>query len=114
MLGMPTWPPPDTDRNRFLFRLGFPIGVLASAYVLVFALVSNGWLPFVVAVLLIAVTLMLGIGLLLMRAQRLEGRSAEPETPAETAAAPAPDEPVVGGPPPVTPRPRPRPAPTAR
>jgi hypothetical protein len=122
MLGMPTWPPPDTDRNRFLFRLGFPIGVLASAYVLVFALVSNGWLPFVVAVLLIAATLTLGIGLLLMRAQRLEGRSAEPEGPAasEGPAAPAAprttertDDAGAAGPA-VRPRPRPRPAPNAR
>jgi hypothetical protein len=112
MLGMPTWPPPDTDRNRFLFRLGFPIGVLASAYVLAFALVSNGWLPFIVAVLLIAATLVLGIGLLLMRAQRLEVRSAEPE-PEETVAPPAPDGAGADGPA-VRPRPRPRPAPNAR
>jgi hypothetical protein len=113
MLGMPTWPPPDTDRNRFLFRLGFPIGVLASAYVLVFALVSNGWLPFVVAVLLIAATLMLGVGLLLMRAQRLEGSSAEPDgTTAPEAPARADDAGAAG--PAVTPRPRPRPAPNAR
>lgn len=69
----PTWPPPDTERNRFLFRLGFGLGVLASGYVLAFALVSQGWLPFVVAVLLIAGTLMLGTGLLLMR----RGRGAE-------------------------------------
>ncbi len=115
MLGMPTWPPPDTDRNRFLFRLGFPIGVLASAYVLVFALVSNGWLPFVVAVLLIAATMTLGIGLLLMRAQRLEGGSAEPEGPAAPQATGATDPAgPPAGPPAVTPRPRPRPAPNAR
>ena len=113
MLGMPTWPPPDTDRNRFLFRLGFPIGVLASAYVLLFALVSNGWLPYVAAVLLIAATLTLGIGLLLMRAQRLEGRSPEPETPDGAVTAPAPDG-AGAAVPAVTPRPRPRPAPNAR
>ena len=115
MLGMPTWPPPDTDRNRFLFRLGFPIGVLASAYVLVFALVSNGWLPFVAAVLLIAGTLVLGIGLLLMRAQRTEAETVtepEPEPEAgpesESEARPAEPDEVV------RPRPRPRPAPNAR
>jgi uncharacterized protein (DUF58 family) len=106
MLGSPTWPPPDTDRNRFLFRLGFPIGVLASAYVLTFALLSNGWLPYVVAVLLIAATLMLGIGLLLMRAQR-RAASAEKETAEETG-------PGEGVPDDVRPRPRPRPAPNAR
>jgi hypothetical protein len=131
MLGTPTWPPPDTDRNRFLFRLGFPLGVLASVYVLVFALVSNGWLPFVVAVLLIAVTLMLGIGLLLMRAQRGEGRSEEPpgatvpeapggtwvaEAPVATSSPEAPGrtEDVGAAGPAVRPRPRPRPAPNAR
>lgn len=102
MLGSPTWPPPDTDRNRFLFRLGFPVGVLASAYVLTFALLSNGWLPYVVAVLLIAVTLMLGIGLLLMRAQRrATGQTAGPDGPDGAEGAP-------------TPRPRPRSAPNAR
>jgi hypothetical protein len=113
MLGMPTWPPPDTDHNRFLFRLGFPIGVLASAYVLVFALVSNGWLPFVVAVLLIAATLMLGIGLLLMRAQRLEGSSVEPDGTAVPEEPARVDDTGAAGPT-VTPRPRPRPAPNAR
>jgi hypothetical protein len=107
MLATPTWPPPDTDRNRFLFRLGFPVGVLASAYVLTFALRSDGWLPYVVAVLLIAGTLMLGIGLLLMRAQRRATGAAEPapEPPG------ADDDAGTGAP---TPRPRPRPAPNAR
>jgi uncharacterized membrane protein len=112
MLGSPTWPPPDTDRNRFLFRLGFPIGVLASAYVLTFALLSNGWLPYIVAVLLIAATLMLGIGLLLMRAQRRVG-AAEKETAEESE--PAEETgPGEGVPDDVRPRPRPRPAPNAR
>jgi hypothetical protein len=101
MLGVtPTWPPPDTDRNRFLFRLGFPVGVLASAYVLTFALVSQGWLPFVAAVLLIAATLLLGIGLLLMRRQRRAGGGDVPDD--------GEDDPGA------TPRPRPRPAPSAR
>jgi hypothetical protein len=113
MLRTPTWPPPDTDRNRFLFRLGFPIGVLASAYVLTFALVSNGLLPYVVAVLLIAVTLMLGIGLLLMRAQRRDGTTDD-----ETGTRPGPDGTAPAAPvaeqPAATPRPRPRPAPNAR
>ena len=105
MLGVtPTWPPPDTDRNRFLFRLGFGIGVLASAYVLTFALVSQGWLPFVVAVLLIAGTLLLGIGLLLMRRER-RGNTGE---------VPDDDEDGDGDAPGATRRPRPRPAPSAR
>jgi hypothetical protein len=107
MLATPTWPPPDTDRNRFLFRLGFPVGVLASAYVLTFALQSDGWLPYLVAVLLIAGTLMLGIGLLLMRAQRRAAGSiasaGEPTEGAGDADEAAP-----------TRRPRPRPAPNAR
>jgi hypothetical protein len=125
MLGMPTWPPPDTDRNRFLFRLGFPIGVLASAYVLAFALVSDGWLPFIVAVLLIAATLVLGIGLLLMRAQRLEGRSAEADTGPDDVGTDDAGTDHAGtdhagtghagaAGPAVRPRPRPRPAPNAR
>lgn len=108
MLGSPTWPPPDTDRNRFLFRLGFPVGVLASAYVLTFALLSNGWLPYVVAVLLIAGTLLLGIGLLLMRAQRRAASSTDQTGSGTGGAAGEPAEDVA------TPRPRPRPAPNAR
>lgn len=108
MLGAtPTWPPPDTDRNRFLFRLGFPLGVLASAYVLTFALVSQGWLPFVVAVALIAGTLMLGIGLLLMRRQRREAGGRDGPDTTATDADGATDTAVA------TPRPRPRPAPNA-
>ena len=114
MLRTPTWPPPDTDRNRFLFRLGFPIGVLASAYVLAFALVSNGWLPYIVAVLLIAVTLMLGIGLLLMRAQRLDGSSEPDGTEPEAPAAQEIEQSAQSEQPVPTPRPRPRPAPNAR
>ena len=106
----PAWPPPDTDRNRFLFRLGFPVGLLASACVLTFALLSNGWLPYVVAVLLIATTLMLGIGLLLMRSQRRAAeRAPEPtvEPDVESHERPAGDAAA-------RPRPRPRPAPNAR
>jgi uncharacterized membrane protein len=72
------WPPPDTDRNRFVFRVGFVLGVLATAYVMTFAMVSGGWLPITVAVLLLAGTLLLGIGLLLMRAQR---RAVSPRRP---------------------------------
>ncbi|HEY2222188.1 hypothetical protein [Actinomycetospora sp.] len=126
MLGAtPTWPPPDTDRNRFLFRLGFGLGVLASAYVLAFALVSQGWLPFVAAVLLIAGTLMLGIGLLLMRRTRREaegGSGDDAEAGDATAADDATDDSGSDGsdsddPGPddsgATPRPRPRPAPSA-
>jgi uncharacterized membrane protein len=109
MLGAtPTWPPPDTDRNRFLFRLGFPLGVLASAYVLTFALLSEGWLPFLVAVLLIAGTVMLGIGLLLMRRQR--HASGDGDAGGDSGDADDTDDTDPGA----TPRPRPRPAPSAR
>jgi hypothetical protein len=111
MLGAtPTWPPPDTDRNRFLFRLGFPLGVLASAYVLTFALVSQGWLPFIVAVLLIAGTLMLGIGLLLMRSGRRAADGGDGTGDAAGGSAADRTDDAAGA----TPRPRPRPAPTAR
>jgi hypothetical protein len=136
MLGAtPTWPPPDTDRNRFLFRLGFPLGVLVTAYVLTFALVSRGWLPILVAILLFAGTLMLGIGLLLMRSQRRaggagagdDGGAGDDAAVADgTGGAPAgsgagstdvqgsTDEAWGPGGPAATPRPRPRPAPSAR
>lgn len=72
LTGAITWPPPDTDRNRFLFRLTFPLAALAAVYVLTFALVSDGWLPYLVAVILLVVTGVSGIGLLLMRAHRQE------------------------------------------
>jgi hypothetical protein len=77
LAGRITWPPPDTDRNRFLFRLTFPLAALAAVYVLTFALVSNGWLPYLVAVILLVVTGVSGIGLLLMRAHRQEVARAE-------------------------------------
>lgn len=75
--GAITWPPPDTDRNRFLFRLTFPLSTLAAVYVLTFALVSDGWLPYLVAVVLMMVAGVSGIGLLLMRAHRQEVAQAE-------------------------------------
>jgi hypothetical protein len=117
MLGAtPTWPPPDTDRNRFLFRLGFPLGVLASAYVLTFALVSQGWLPFIVAVLLIAGTLMLGIGLLLMRSGRRAAAGGDGVDRGDATGDAVGGDAADGadGAAGATPRPRPRPAPTAR
>lgn len=77
LAGRITWPPPDTDRNRFLFRLTFPLAALAAVYVLTFALVSDGWLPYLVAVILLVVTGISGIGLLLMRAHRQEVERAE-------------------------------------
>ncbi|MEJ2870637.1 hypothetical protein WCD74_22940 [Actinomycetospora sp. OC33-EN08] len=72
LTGWIQWPPPDTDRNRFLFRLTFPLATLAAVYVLTFALVSEGWLPYLVAVVLMVIAGMSGIGLLLMRARREE------------------------------------------
>lgn len=82
------WPPPDTDANRFYFGFGFPAAVLAAAYVLTFALVSGGWLPYVVAVLLLTLAMVLGVGLLLMRSRRQEIARTE----AALLAAQAPDE----------------------
>ena len=77
LTGAITWPPPDTDRNRFLFRLTFPLAAVAAVYVLTFAVVSDGWLPYLVAVILLVVTGISGIGLLLMRAHRQEVERAE-------------------------------------
>lgn len=77
LLGRVTWPPPDTDRNRFLYRLTFPLACVAAVYVLAFAIASDGLLPYVVSVFLLVVALMSGIGLLLMRAQRQELAAAE-------------------------------------
>lgn len=77
LLGRVTWPPPDTDRNRFLFRLTFPLAGVAAVYVMAFAIASDGLLPYVVSVILLVVALMAGIGLLLMRAQRQEMAAAE-------------------------------------
>lgn len=74
---MITWPPPDTDRNRFLFRLTFPLAALASVYVLTFALVSDGLLPYFVSIVLLMITGVSGIGLLLMRSHRQEVAAAE-------------------------------------
>lgn len=77
LLGRVTWPPPDTDRNRFFYRLTFPLACVAAVYVLAFAVVSDGLLPYVVSVILLVVALLSGIGLLLMRAQRQELAAAE-------------------------------------
>jgi cation transporter-like permease len=79
-----TWPPRDTDRNRFLYRLQVVVYALVTAYFFVFALASGALVPWAICTVALAATVVVAVGLLLMRAQR----RAAPEPDTEAAAAP--------------------------
>lgn len=65
-----TWPPRDTDRNRFLCRLQVVLYALITVYFGLFALVSGALVPWAIFTVALAATLVAGVALLLMRAQR--------------------------------------------
>ncbi len=65
-----TWPPPDTDRNRFLGRLQAVLYGLVTVYFGLFALKTGALLPWVVCTIALAATMVVVVALLMMRAQR--------------------------------------------
>ncbi|MDD7934222.1 hypothetical protein [Actinomycetospora straminea] len=65
-----SWPPRDTDRNRFLCRVQVVVYALVTAYFGLFALVSGALVPWAIFTVALAATLVVGVALLLMRAQR--------------------------------------------
>jgi len=65
-----TWPPRDTDRNRFLGRLQVVLYGFVSVYFGLFALKTGAPLPWTVFTLALAATLVAAVALLMMRAQR--------------------------------------------
>lgn len=67
------WPPAATDRNQLIFGAVTVFGALATIYFALFALQTAGLVPWVITVLLLAATLVGGVGLLLMREQRRSG-----------------------------------------
>lgn len=69
MPGFP-WPPQDTDRNRFLVRLQVVLYALVTVYFGVFAVASGALLPWTIFTVALAATLVAGVALVLMRAQR--------------------------------------------
>jgi len=80
-----TWPPRDTDRNRFLYRLQIVVYALVTAYFFVFALASGALVPWAICTVALAATVVVAVGLLLMRAQR----RAAPDSGAEATPHPA-------------------------
>lgn len=76
-----SWPPRDTDRNRFLCRVQVVVYALVAAYFLAFALVSGAFVPWAIFTVAFAATLVVGVALLLMRAQRRA--TADPSVPLE-------------------------------
>ncbi|GAA4778579.1 hypothetical protein GCM10023200_09480 [Actinomycetospora chlora] len=74
-----TWPPRDTDRNRFLARVQIVVYAVVTAYFGLFALVSGAFVPWAIFTVALAATVVTGVALLLMRAQR---RAAQPAGPA--------------------------------
>lgn len=65
-----TWPPQDTDRNRFLCRLQVVLYALVTAYFGTFALATGSLVPWAIFTIALAATLVVGVALVLMRAQR--------------------------------------------
>jgi heme A synthase len=65
-----TWPPRDTDRNRFLARLQVVLYGFVTVYFGLFALKTGAPLPWTVFTLALAATLVAAVALLMMRAQR--------------------------------------------
>lgn len=72
MLRMPgiTWPPNDTDRNRFLCRLQVAVYAAAALYFGAFALATGAFVPWAIFTVALAAALVAGAAILLMRAQR--------------------------------------------
>ncbi|WP_433787597.1 hypothetical protein ACQPX6_12280 [Actinomycetospora sp. CA-101289] len=85
MSGFP-WPPRDTDRNRILYRAQAVIYGLITVYFFLFALASGAFVPWAIFTVALAATVVVGVGLLLMRAQR---QAATTATEAPDPAAPA-------------------------
>jgi polyferredoxin len=69
-----TWPPRDTDRNRFLARVQIVVYAVVTAYFGLFALVSGAFVPWAIFTVALAATVVTGVALLLMRAQRRAGQ----------------------------------------
>lgn len=88
-----TWPPRDTDRNRILYRLQVVVYALVTAYFFVFALASGALVPWAICTVALAATVVVAVGLLLMRAQR----QAAPETGVEAGAPPVDQGPAAPG-----------------
>jgi hypothetical protein len=82
-----TWPPRDTDRNRILYRLQVVVYALVTAYFFVFALASGALVPWAICTVALAATVVVTVGLVLMRAQR---RAAPEPTPRAAGQDPAP------------------------
>ena len=68
-----TWPPRDTDRNRFLCRVQVVLYALVTLYFGAFALASGALLPWTIFTIALAATLVAGVALALMRSRRRSG-----------------------------------------
>ncbi len=88
-----TWPPRDTDRNRILYRLQVVVYALVTAYFFVFALASGALVPWAICTVALAATVVVTVGLMLMRAQR----RAAPEPATEATPYPAGPDPAAPG-----------------
>ncbi|GAA4925981.1 hypothetical protein EV188_1137 [Actinomycetospora succinea] len=65
-----TWPPPATDRNRFLCGLQVVVYALVTVYFGIFAIATGAFLPWAIFTVALAATFVAGVALVLMRAER--------------------------------------------
>ena len=71
-----TWPPRDTDRNRFLCTVQVVVYALITVYFGIMALASGALVPWGITTVALAATVVASVALLLMRAQRRVDRGA--------------------------------------
>ena len=93
-----TWPPRDTDRNRFLGRLQVVLYALVTVYFGLFALATGALMPWTIFTVALAATIVAGVALLLMRAQRQAGEApsppeSQPRDPSQDQTSPIPVDP---------------------
>jgi membrane protein implicated in regulation of membrane protease activity len=79
-----TWPPRDTDRNRFLCRLQVVLYGLVTAYFGLFALVSGALVPWTIFTVALAATLVVVVAIVLMRAQRQAAEQPTQQSPRQS------------------------------
>jgi membrane protein implicated in regulation of membrane protease activity len=89
-----TWPPRDTDRNRFLCRLQVGIYGFVAAYFGLFALVSGALVPWTIFTVALAATLVVVVALVLMRAQRQAAEQPADRPTEQPRQQPAPGDPL--------------------
>lgn len=74
-----TWPPRDTDRNRFFGRLQVVLYAFVTVYFGLFALATGAFLPWAIFTVALAATVVVAVALMMMRAERRAREQSQPQ-----------------------------------